>query len=94
MPTTVRGEDDFVKTYVRVSLTRMIIGSALCFGIMGLAFFVSFPTCARFDTVVSVRPSANKYYLTFQGESGIFGMWSDKSASPGDRICVRPSFAQ
>jgi len=89
-----RETDDFVKMYVKSSARRMAWGMVIILAIMGLALFISFPACARYDTVESVRESAGKYYLTFRGESGVFGMWSEKQFKPGDRVCVRPTFAQ
>lgn len=89
-----RADDDFVKTFVKVSVRRMIWGTVICFAVMSTTFLLLFPSCSRYETVTDVRQTANKYYLAFKGETGLFGMWSEKPASVGDRICIRPTFAQ
>ena len=89
-----RLQDDAVKIYVKGSVRRMVVGSVICFGIMGFAFILSFPACGRYDSVTEVRQIGNKYYLTFKGDTGVFGMWSEKKAKVGDNICIRPTFAQ
>lgn len=89
-----RSDDDFVKTYVKVSLTRMIWGTVICMGVMTTAFLLLFPACSRFEEVTGVRQTGSKYYLSLKGETGLFGMWSEAKLEVGDRVCIRPTFAQ
>lgn len=87
-------DDDFVKTFVKVSVRRMIWGTVICFAVMSTAFLVLFPTCGRYETVTEVRQTGNKYYLSFKGDSGTFGMWSEEKAEVGQKVCIHQTFAQ